>query len=799
MATKQESVFYTLLNLREKMTGISEDIKFLKACLKEGVTPISHRVGIKSSLPGAEGQRTLIEKNLIKISIKGLYKKLAEVTLKAYHTHLKLGKDNNKGDMNTMILKIARAVECEQQRKRRIHQGKLENLRENKRTLIRHTETNEEQKPKVELIPDFVVNKSKTVFSNDEMEVLNKGLNFAIKGNMPVDDIVVDLETGIRNLTQGEKDNIRTGITSELKRHQSAKYNFTQEQRIIKQLKEKPVYYLKADKGNKVVIIDKSEYDKVTYEKLASGNYIELRKDPLPDSIKRVEKALKEASATFENIGRLKMPNPSLPRIRCQPKIHKGGNEMREIIADTNSPTYNIAKWLVTEIGNMEKEISKRSLKNTADLIQKIQGISLEEDERLVSFDVKNLFPSIPVKEALWILEEWLEGENATGEWKKRVRQYTRLAALCMNENYFTFRGRYFKTKAGTAMGNPLSPLISEIFMAHFEKKMDNLKITPRIWWRYVDDVIAVVKEKEITTIWEKINAIHKNIKFTMEGEINNQLPFLDLIIKRKDKHLEFGIYRKTTSTQRTITNDSNHSYQHKMAAYNTMVHRLITTPMDQQEYNKERSYIIDTARINGYSPKLIEHIISKKLKKMAQEEMTTLFTQNRKDEIKKRIAVPHSTLTNKIKKMLKKHEIEVVMYSRQHQLKIMLGSPKDRKKKEEASGIYKITCAQCQKTYIGQTKRLITTRLKEHLKEAETTLKKNRSNETIRSSVAKHIIMEKHTIGENNLELVKEVNKFYKLDAYESLAISRIPPETRLNSDVGNNYSPLMEITRRN
>jgi PHD/YefM family antitoxin component YafN of YafNO toxin-antitoxin module len=37
--------------------------------------------------------------------------------------------------------------------------------------------------------------------------------------------------------------------------------NNDNEVRIVKELKEKPVYYVKADKGNAVVIIDKEDYD----------------------------------------------------------------------------------------------------------------------------------------------------------------------------------------------------------------------------------------------------------------------------------------------------------------------------------------------------------------------------------------------------------------------------------------------------------------------------------------------------------------------------------------------------------
>lgn len=45
-----------------------------------------------------------------------------------------------------------------------------------------------------------------------------------------------------------------------------------------------------------------------------------------------------------------------------------------------------------------------------------------------------------------------------------------------MNENYFMFRERYVKTTSGVAMGNPLFPLTSEIFMSPIEQKGNRKK-----------------------------------------------------------------------------------------------------------------------------------------------------------------------------------------------------------------------------------------------------------------------------------------------------------------------------------
>lgn len=135
----------------------------------------------------------------------------------------------------------------------------------------------------------------------------------------------------------------------------------------------------------------------------------------------------------------------------------------------------------------------------------------------------------------------------------------------------------------------------------------------PRIWYRYVDDVFAVVKERHFQQILELINGQHETMKFTVEKEENGKLPFLDLCVSRTDENtLQFSIYRKPTHTDRYITSDSYHCGAHKQAAFHSMAHRLYSIPMTKQAFNDEKKYIIEVARINGYSRKFIDKIFNK-------------------------------------------------------------------------------------------------------------------------------------------------------------------------------------------
>lgn len=61
-------------------------------------------------------------------------------------------------------------------------------------------------------------------------------------------------------------------------------------------------------------------------------------------------------------------------------------------------------------------------------------------------------------------------------------------------------------------MGNPLSPLVAELFMASFEVKLRNGGLLPRVWHRYVDDVCAVVHKDDVQKTLDILNSQHESI-----------------------------------------------------------------------------------------------------------------------------------------------------------------------------------------------------------------------------------------------------------------------------------------------
>ena len=79
-------------------------------------------------------------------------------------------------------------------------------------------------------------------------------------------------------------------------------------------------------------------------------------------------------------------------------------------------------------------------------------------------------------------------------------------------------------------MGSPVSPIIADIFMEDLEDKTFATYVaTPRVWYRFVDDVISVVKKHNVQGLIQHLNKQHGQIQFTMEMENSSSLPFMDV------------------------------------------------------------------------------------------------------------------------------------------------------------------------------------------------------------------------------------------------------------------------------
>jgi hypothetical protein len=779
--------------LKTKLKFLEADIKFLKDCRNRRIFPDFIKVYTSVDNSRTRQATLIFKKTWLDLEIRHHYARNESINKELYSLNLRIL--NNLSNIQFEIW-----IQFKQETDEIVsHKFSMKRRNQNKklqRILDRDKTNNTNDQPlqsDPEFIDDFFVNESSQVFSETEEKLLNKGLNFIPKPSRPPTlNIVADIESAIKKVPFQERDEIRQECSKVLKAEIKNEKSIDDHRRTIKNLKEKDVYYLKADKSNSIVAIDVSDYNQRMIDLITEGPYDEINNNPLNRMTNSVKSTLNFIKSKFKTTfdAKFTVSNPKIPRLYGLPKTHKPGNKMRPIVSNNDAPTEKIAKWINERFEELPTPIGLY-VNNTLEALDHLKDMSIAEDECLVSFDVTALFPNVPIDLTLTLLKRWLKlhiTENNT------INAYVELAKLCMQENFFQFNGHFYKQNFGTSMGNALSPFMANLFMADLETRLSKLKIFPRVWLRYVDDIFCIAKRNTIDRLLVIMNRRHATIKFTHEIEEDGALCFLDTKIKRKlDGSLEFEIFRKPTSTTRYITSDSQHSSQHKAAAFNSMLNRICTYPISDDHRAEEIETIKKIAKVNGYGEKFIDQMYQHHLKKKQLRELTTLTPVSDEQTIK-RVAVPfHPPITNKLQGVFKKHQIKMV-HSTRGKLGELLGNPKDQVETLQKSGIYKIDCLGCSASYIGQSRRSITTRFNDHHRNI-------RKNHPELSSVADHVISHmneprsKHDINLDNFTLLKEVRRPDHLDAFESYYILKAKKEGQvlLNNDDGNVNSTLL------
>ena len=118
--------------------------------------------------------------------------------------------------------------------------------------------------------------------------------------------------------------------------------------------------------------------------------------------------------------------------------------------------------------------------------LDRLKDRTLDEDEVLVSYDISSLFTEVPLKETVDYIIHQIYGENKLPHLSNK-RIFKRLLQRVTQGSIF---GNLYKQIDGCGMGNPLSPVIANIFMS----KLENDVVTPQappFYDQYVDDIFT--------------------------------------------------------------------------------------------------------------------------------------------------------------------------------------------------------------------------------------------------------------------------------------------------------------------
>ena len=106
------------------------------------------------------------------------------------------------------------------------------------------------------------------------------------------------------------------------------------------------------------------------------------------------------------------------------------------------------------------------------------------------------------------------------------------------------------------------------------------------------------------------MNKCHPNIKFTMELEINNTVPYLDILITRHSNgKLTTKVYRKPTYTGLYLRWDSFVPKQYKKGLVKCLLNRTWHICSSVENFDQEVDFIRSILAKNGYPLNFIDTI----------------------------------------------------------------------------------------------------------------------------------------------------------------------------------------------
>ncbi|UYV77791.1 EPM2AIP1 [Cordylochernes scorpioides] len=303
-----------------------------------------------------------------------------------------------------------------------------------------------------------IVNISRTELTEDETKFLSKGLkhrNMRTRDNLK---IIAGLEASINGLNHQEKAKIRNIVTITLSKTPNCPKSNPANRTIARRLRDKrEIVITRSDKGAQTVIMDTTEYIEKMHTTLNDLRYYEPASE-LEKKIeiynrfkKEIRNLQRQRTITEEELKNFISKMNTEAYIYGLPKLHKPGIPLRTIVAYYLSPAAPLAKFLNSFLTPILRNSNNHTTINSIPtFIQEIWHTPYKDNHTMVSFDVVNLYPSLPHPLIIESTKNLLSQHGIDNSTSDKI---TKLINLSLKINIFTFNSKYYKQTNGSPMG----------------------------------------------------------------------------------------------------------------------------------------------------------------------------------------------------------------------------------------------------------------------------------------------------------------------------------------------------------
>ena len=333
-------------------------------------------------------------------------------------------------------------------------------------------------------------------------------------------------------------------------------------------------------------------------------------------------------------------------------------------------------------------------------------------------------------------------------------------------------------------MGSPVSPLLADLVLDILQDKViSKLSFRLPYFFRYVDDINTAVPSHKKQEILEKFNAYDRRLQFTIEEEINNKIPFLDVMCVRNGQSIKTNWYHKSTWTGRYLNYKSHLPMLYKTNTISILTRKILE--LADPEYHPENFALLHhTLMKNGYPKKLIDDIIQRtKAQFKPYDPATDLHKEGK--EMKQRVAIPYvSGVFEHLKAEMNKFDINLVAKADNNLKMSIFSKVKDKTPLLQQSGVvYEVPCT-CEKRYLGKTVQRLGNRARQHINAIK-------SGDQEHSGLSEHAIQTGHNPRWSGVKIIYKESNPKKLGILENIAIKKSSGQN-LNRQQDSKYLPV-------
>ena len=291
---------------------------------------------------------------------------------------------------------------------------------------------------------------------------------------------------------------------------------------------------------------------------------------------------------------------------------------MRTVVSTIGTVPYGTSKYLVEIIQpTLNKNINR--VINSYTFVKEAKTWEIYQDEVQVSYDVVNLYPSVPVDEAINVLIYTLSNdkERLHKRTKLTLTDIHKLTKLCLSKCYFLYENNLRLFQNSGPIGLSLIVVLSECSLQKIEFKAItealNYKIAPKTFRRFVDDSHARFQNRShANKFLEILNKQDPSIKYTVEFEDHkHSVNFLDINITKNitNRKYEFIVHQKDAITNLHIKPNTFIDPSITKSVFKGFLHRAHT--ICSEKYIKEEiQFLVNMLVENGHKRTFLEALV---------------------------------------------------------------------------------------------------------------------------------------------------------------------------------------------